>query len=118
MLSLHPMFAPRTYVDVAFDLEDDAVRIGIRDCPALGEGDAFSWLAGLGAGMDGAIDAIVRSFDPQARCEPVVTAGGEVHAYRATIDRSRPPAREPEELGIARISTGAAFRFRVPTAVW
>jgi hypothetical protein len=59
MLSLHPMFAPRTYVAVSIEVADDAVRLGIRDCPA---------------------------------------------------------AREPAELGIAKISTGAAFRFRVPAA--
>ncbi|HWC35300.1 MAG TPA: hypothetical protein VG650_10775 [Mycobacteriales bacterium] len=118
MLSLHPMFAPRSYVGATITVEpDDAVRIGIGDCAALHEGDQLGWLSGLGGAMDGALDAVVSAFDPHAGCEPVPVRSGEVHAYRAVIDRDRPAREEGAELAVAKISTGAAFRFRIPTAV-
>jgi hypothetical protein len=115
MLSLHPMFAPRSYVDVTFAPDGDAVRIGIRDCPALREGDSFTWATGLGGPVDSSLDAVVSAFDPRAQCVPVTTAADEARAFRVTIDREQPAAEAPE-LAIAKISTGAAFRFRVPTA--
>jgi hypothetical protein len=95
-------------------VEGDGVRIGIADCPALHEGDAFTWLSGLGGPMDAALNAVVAAFDPQARCERVTPAPGEAHAYLATIDRTRPEQPDVPELGIAKISTGARFRFRRP----
>lgn len=115
MLSLHPMFAPRSYVAADVTIDDEGVRIAIADSPATREGDAMTWVSGLGGALDSALDAVVSAFDPQARCARIAPAPGELHAYRATIDRSRPAAPEVGELGIARISTGAAFRFRVPT---
>jgi hypothetical protein len=66
--------------------------------------------------MDAALNAVVSAFDPQARCEPITPASGEVHAYQATIDRARLEQPESPELGIAKISTGARFRFRRPAA--
>jgi hypothetical protein len=116
MLSLHPMFAPRSYVAVTIGPDAGGVRIGFGDCPALREADSFTWLTALGGTADGALNAVVAAFDPHARCEPVPPGDGEVHAYLATIDRARPAQPEPPELAIAKISTGAAFRFRVPTA--
>jgi hypothetical protein len=116
MLSLHPMFAPRSYVGVTIAHDADGVRIGFADCPALQEDDGFTWVTALGGSADGSLDAVVSAFDPQATCEAVTPAEGEVHAYLATIDRSRPERPEAQELAIAKISSGAAFRFRVPTA--
>ncbi|HVV76971.1 MAG TPA: hypothetical protein VHC43_13135 [Mycobacteriales bacterium] len=116
MLSLHPMFAPRTYVGRTITVTADEVRIGVRDCPALREGDAFTWATSLGGSMDAALDAVVAAFDPQAACEPTTPVDGEVHAFRATIDADRPPRDEPGELAIAKISSGAGFRFRTPAA--
>jgi hypothetical protein len=116
MLSLHPMFAPRSYVAAAITETADGVRFAFADSPALLEGDALTWAGGLGGPADAALDAVVSAFDPQARCEPVTPADGERHAYRVTIDRSRPAQPEAPELGIAKISTGAAFQFRTPIA--
>ncbi|HVT64404.1 MAG TPA: hypothetical protein VHD81_04580 [Mycobacteriales bacterium] len=116
MLSLHPMFAPRSYVGVTITTDDDGVRVAFADCPVLREGDAFTWATALGGSIDAALDAIVSAFDPQARCEAVPTADGEAHAYRASIDGARPEQREAQELAIAKISSGAAFRFRTPRA--
>ncbi|HVT20469.1 MAG TPA: hypothetical protein VHE57_03660 [Mycobacteriales bacterium] len=116
MVSLHPMFAPRSYVGAAVTVDGESVRLGFTDCPALHEGDPFTWVSALGASMDAALDAVASAFDPQARCEPVEPVGEEVHAYRLRIDRTRPARSEPGELAIAKISKGAAFRFRRPAA--
>lgn len=115
MLSLHPMFAPRSYVAARFAVEGDTIEVGIGDCPALREQDDFTWVAGLGGDMDRSLDAVVSAFDPRARCEHVDPAAGDAHTYRVTVDSSRPAAAEVPELAIAKISTGAAFKFRVPT---
>jgi hypothetical protein len=65
--------------------------------------------------VDSSLDAVVSAFEPRAQCVPVTTAADEARAFRVTIDREQPAAEAPE-LAIAKISTGAAFRFRVPTA--
>jgi len=62
------------------------------------------------------LDAVASAFDPHARCVPIPADADETHAYEVTIEPDRPPAPEVPELAIAKISTGAAFRFRVPTA--
>jgi hypothetical protein len=116
MLSLHPMFAPRSYTGATITVAATEVRIGFAGCPAAKEGDAFTWITALGGSMDAALDAVVAAFDPQARCEPTAAHDGELHAYRVSIDRARPPRRESPELGIAKISSGARFRFKVPSA--
>jgi hypothetical protein len=48
------------------------------------------------------------------RVEP---AAGELHAYRFTLDPAAEPIPEPPELAIAKISTGATFRFGRPRPV-
>jgi len=116
MLSLHPMFAPRSYVGATITVAADDVRIGFADSPAAEEGDAFTWVTALGGPMDAALDAVVAAFHPQARCEPTAVHDGELYAYRASIDPARQPQREAPELAIAKISSGAAFRFKVPAA--
>jgi hypothetical protein len=68
--------------------------------------------------MDAALGAVVAAFDPAARCVPTGPEGDEVYAYDVVIDPELPAAAEVPELAIAKISTGAAFRFRTPTATW
>jgi hypothetical protein len=113
MLALHPMLAPRSYLGTEIELADGAVRLSFAaDCPAAREGDALTWFSGLGSGVDAALDAIVAAYHPQARCQPLLAAGGERVAYQVSIDPAGSPRREPGELAIARISTGAGFGFR------
>jgi hypothetical protein len=112
LLQVHPMFWPRTYIDTAVEvLDDDRVRFAIRDCPALEEGDGYTWFAQLGSGGDRALDAMVRAVNPQASCHPVPTDGDERLAYEAEIDRAAKPAPEAPEIGLAKFSTGASFVF-------
>ena len=112
MLSLHPMFSPRTYVDAAVAVDGESVRLTFRDCPAARENDDLTWFSGLGGPTDDVLSQVVAAFHPQARLVPAVANDGEAYAYEATIDPGREPAAEPPELAIAKISTGATFRFR------
>jgi hypothetical protein len=114
MLSLHPMFSPRRYVDASVTLDGERVRLAFGDCPAARENDALTWFAGLGGPADSALAHVVAAFHPQARLSPASTRTGELQAYEAVIDLHADPAPEPPELAIAKISTGAAFKFRIP----
>jgi len=112
LLQVHPMFWPRTYINTSVEvLDDDRVRFAIGDCPALEEGDGYTWFAHLDGDGDRALDAIVQAVNPQASCHPVAARGDERLAYEAVIDRAAEPAKEAPEIGLAKFSTGASFVF-------
>ncbi len=112
ILQLHPMFFPRTYVDLSVVVtDDDRVRFAIGPCAALDEGDGLTWFAHLGDGADRALDAIVQAINPRAACHAVATTGTERYAYEAVIDPAAMPAREAPEIALAKISTGATVTF-------
>ena len=112
LLQLHPMFWPRTYVDLEVELgEDEQVRVSLRTCPALEGEDGLTWFAGLGGPSDRALDAIVQAVDPRARCVPSRLRTGERFAYTVEIEPDAEPATDPDEVVLAKISTGSAFVF-------
>lgn len=110
IFQIHPHFHPRTYVDFRVEITgSETARIAIGACPALEEGDVYSWLAGLGAAPHPALDAIAGVVNPHARCRPAADPGAARLAWEVVIDRTSPPQDEPQELKLARISRGAAF---------
>jgi hypothetical protein len=112
LFQVHPCFLPRSYVDFHVTLAGpERARIEIRDCPALDEADACSWLAGLAAEPHPALDAIATRVNPRARCLPVVEPAGARLAWEVVVDPTQEPAPDPPELALAKISRGAAFRF-------
>ena len=112
ILQVHPVFYPRTYVDLTVDVVDtEHVRFAIGACPALDEGDALTWFAQLGGDADRALDAIVQAVNPRAACHAVATQGSERFAYEAVIDPNATPAREAPEIALGKISTGATVVF-------
>jgi hypothetical protein len=112
VFQMHPCFRPRAYVDFRVAISGaDRARIEIGDCPALHESDAYSWFAGLGAAPHPALDAIAGAVNPQARCHPVANPAGARFAWDVVIDPNAPPQPPPSELGLAKISRGAAFEF-------
>lgn len=112
VFQLHPCFRPRTYVDFRVEQRGvDALRISIGACPALEEGDPYSWFADLGSAPHPALDAIAGAVNPRACCRPVEPGGDEALAWEVLIDDTAQPRPEPMELALARISRGAAFRF-------
>jgi hypothetical protein len=112
VLQVHPVFFPRTYVDLSVEVvDDDRVRFAIGPCPALDEGDDLTWFAQLGSQADRALDAIVQAVNPRASCHSVSLQGSERFAYEAVIDPTATPASEAPEIGLAKISTGATVTF-------
>jgi hypothetical protein len=116
ILQVHPMFFPRTYVDLSVELIDggldgERVRFAIGPCAALDEGDGLTWFSYLGAESDRALDAIVQAINPRARCHAVAPLGSESFAYEAVIDPNATPASEAPEIALAKISTGATVTF-------
>lgn len=112
LLRLHPMFWPRTYVDLRVEVLDDArVRFALGPCPALAEGDGFTWFSQLGGAGDRALAGIVQAVNPRAECRPVATRADEQFAYEVVIDPTAKPATEPAEVALAKISGGATFVF-------
>jgi hypothetical protein len=117
ILQIHPMFYPRTYVDLSVEVVrdseggDERVRFAIGRCAALDEGDGFTWFSYLGGAGDRALDAIVQAVNPRAACHAVATTGSEQFAYEAVIDPTATPAAEAPEIALAKISTGATVTF-------
>jgi hypothetical protein len=104
VFQLHPHFQPRSYVDFRVEAGAALARISIGDCPALQEGDAYSWFAGLGGELHPALDAIAGAVNPRARCHSTGPLEWEV-----AIDPGAEPQEEPPELRLARVSRGAEF---------
>lgn len=116
VLRLHPAFRPRAYVDLAVIEDGDRLRLALRSCPALDEGDRHGWAPLLDA--DGTmLEATVRSLDPRWRCHAAATSGTEVLAWDLVWDPSVDPAEVPTEEKLTRVSTGADFEFRRPLPI-
>jgi hypothetical protein len=112
VFQLHPCFHPRSYVGFRVEITGpETARISIDDCPALAEGDAHSWFAGLDAAPHRALDAIAGSVNRMARCHPIERPAAGKLAWNVVIDRGAQPQDLPEELKLAQISRGAAFQF-------
>jgi len=112
VFQIHPCFHPRTYLDFRVDITGErSARIAIGECPALREGDAYSWFAGLGEDSHPALDAIAGRVNPRARCHPVPNPKNARLAWEVRIDPDSEPQPEPPELKLARFSRGATFQF-------
>ena len=111
LFQLHPCFHPRSYVDFHVEVTGErSARISIGDCPALHEGDAYSWFANLGADTHPALDAIATRVNPRARCQPADPGAARL-AWEVVIDPNAEAQPDPQELKLAKISRGAAFEF-------
>ena len=115
VFQLHPCFHPRTYVDFRVEIRDErSARISIGRCPALEEGDAYSWFAGLAQWEDSrhpALDAIAARVNPRARSRRVLDPEPGTLAWEIVIDTNAEPQPKPPELALARMSRGASFQF-------
>lgn len=123
VFQLHPAFQPRTYVDLRVEvIGPSTARLQIGDCPALREGDPYSWFAHLDAEPHPALQAIAGAVNPRARClaaapatetlRPALPARSAAHAWQVTIDAGAEPLPEPAEVQLARISGGSRIVFQ------
>ena len=121
VLEVHPLFLPRTYVDVVVaDRTTDGgtgVTVTLHPCAALDEDDGLTW-AGLlaGAGGDEILRSAVICLLPTARVERV-DVDGVVAAWSISDDPDAEPATQPDAVTLTEFSTGADFAFqrRTPT---
>ena len=109
VFQFHPHFWPRTYVDLRVEQTSaQSLRLSIRDCPALQEGDALTWFATLGAEAHPALDAIACAVNPRARCESASALDAAL-AWDVVIDPSAEPRPAPPELVLAKANRGASW---------
>jgi hypothetical protein len=111
VFEFHPAFHPRAYVDFTVERRADAVRLALRPCLALDEGDERSWFALLGTEPHPAFDAIAHAVDKQAQTRAATPANDERFAWEVVVDPTAPPAKEAPEVSLTRVSTGADFTF-------
>ena len=112
VFQVHPCFHPRSYLDFRVEkIADDRLRIRIGECPAFEEDDCSSWFAGLSEEVHPAFDAIAGAVNPRARCHPVAAPSQGRLAWDLVLDPSADPQPIPQELKLAKLSRGAAFRF-------
>jgi hypothetical protein len=105
-----PHFKPRSYVDLRVEITGEgSARLSIGDCPALEEGDSYSWIAQLATDPHPALDAICEAVNPFARCQAVSNPGAARLAWDVIIDRSREPQETTPLLRLARVSRGVDF---------
>jgi len=110
VFQMHPHFHPRTYIDFRVEIiGEQSARISIRDCPALAEGDPYSWFAQLGVEVHPALDAICEAVNPYARCHPVENPTAAALVWDVVIDRQSDPQEETPLMNLARLSRGASF---------
>ncbi len=107
VFQIHPVFHPRAYVDFRVEIEDGGLRLGFRDSPAFGEGDALSWFAQLGEEPHPALDAIARAVDPRASTLPAPARRDERLAFRVEVDPTAEPAPEDPNVRLGKVSGGA-----------
>jgi hypothetical protein len=113
LFQIHPAFFPRSYVDFRVAITGPGTaHIALHDCPALAEGDPYSWFAQLGEAPHPALDAIAAAVNPRARCRPARKPGAAQLAWDVVIDPAAEPMPEPRELKLAQLSKGARFRFQ------
>ncbi|MBX3283840.1 MAG: hypothetical protein KF703_00705 [Actinobacteria bacterium] len=111
LLAVHPMFLPRSYVDLHLDVRDEALEVVLGPCPALREDDGLTWAALLADDGDRALEAAVTALAPQARVARAAPGAGAVAAWTVRIDPTAEPATQPDEVTLAEFSTGARFAF-------
>ena len=100
---LHPAFHPRTYVDWTVEIDGEAVRLKLGDCPAR-EGDGFTnWVAALASGDLRPLQAIAFAVDPHY----TVCQDGEDCWI---VDRGDTPNMESDEVMITKFTTATSFR--------
>lgn len=111
VLAVHPMFLPRSYVDLHLALDGDELLVSVGPCPALDEDDGLTWPAILRDVSDRALAAAVCCLAPLARVERV-DADGAGAAWRIRLDADGVPAAQPDEVTLTEFSTGVTFEFQ------
>lgn len=115
VLDVHPMFLPRSYVDVTVQDSDGFVDVTLGPCPALDEEDGLTWPALLTVDAAPILSA-ARAVLPTATIERLDDGaagdGGDTIRWRIGDDPDATAAEQHETVTLVEFSTGADFRFR------
>ncbi len=113
VLAVHPMFLPRTYVDLRLVPSADAgeLLVSIGSCPATTEDDGLTWPAILIDEDDAGLAAAAQCVAPLARTERIAATDGARATWRIWIDADGEPTRQPDEVTLTEFSTGVDFHF-------
>ena len=113
VLAVHPMFLPRSYVDLRIEPASVGVRVAIGAASVgLLDPDKLTWPALLAeAKGDRILAAAVQCAEPQARITRIEPAPDEAVAWIVSVDPDAPGADQPDEVTLAEFSTGATFAF-------
>ncbi|ATQ30965.1 hypothetical protein D092_00895 [Rhodococcus ruber Chol-4] len=106
VLSVHPVFAPRQYVDCEISWEPG--RLHLRLGRSGGADADGSWPTLIDGDHLGPLQALVRGVDPHFTARVV---SEDAHALTVEVIREAEPASECGEVAITRFSTGATFAF-------
>ena len=103
VLTLHPLLNPAAYVAASFEPVTGSVRV--RPSPAHEDG---AWVSLCGPSELRPLRAAVRAVDPHLD----VDVTGTEQEWQARLVRRPEPALESDEVALAKLSTGASFRFQ------
>lgn len=112
VLAVHPLFLPRSYVDLDLRCSGagDQLLVRLRPCSAVGEVDGLTWAA-LMAGPGG--DAILRAAAVcLVRTVRIARLVSEVATWTITDHPDIEPAPQPDSVTLTEFSTGSKFEFR------
>lgn len=107
LLTLHPALNPSAYIIAEIDNDSILVR------PSPAHEDA-SWISLCGLDWVDPLKAAIRVLDAHL---DIVTTPSTDGAWRMTIVRRDEPAREAEEVTVAKFSTGTDFSFETRRAL-
>ncbi len=107
VLDVHPLLAPRQYVERV--LCDDGGALELRIGRRGGAATDGAWPTLIDADHLGALDALVRGVDPHFSTRVV---SEDEDALVVEIVRDEHPAKECAEVAVTRFSSGSSFEFR------
>jgi hypothetical protein len=101
VLELHPLLNPAAYVAATFS----GGGLDVRPGPADEDG---AWITLCGPDRPAALQALVRGVSPYLDAEVAAAPGG----WQLEVVARESAAREPDEVAVTRLSTGATFEFQ------
>jgi len=111
VLALHPAFPPGFETGVSVDDRERRVTLELTPlAERLLDPSNPGWLGLLARGERGGIDAMAQAVYPQARVDDVSVGEDEV-VIDVSVDGSAPPASEPPEVELVRLSGAVSWVF-------